>query len=201
MKWLSILMVASLSAFGQSEPKMIKLRDQAESVASIGAFVDKYLGDCGILGTGECEKNAEAFRRAASGKKFYMIVNEGSANVLQMGEFTDRKGSFILNLTPFFPGSNSALTHGAPSRTDADGNAVVPFIRVESVLPDGWNPAMMSRQVSAQTLRIQLIFTPQDIWTLPKKGGGKLRGIKSKFEAVMVSVGRTGEKIGSWYAK
>jgi hypothetical protein len=217
MRILAALFVVSLSALAQQggqtmgtslppspngwtgDAKLTKLRTDAEAVSSIGAFVDKYLGDCGMLGGADCEKSAEAFRKVANGKKFYMIVNEGSANVLQMGEVLNKNGGFILNLTPFFPGSNSALTHGSPTRADADGNPVIPFLRIDSVLPDGWNPGMVARQISAQAMRIQIVYTPQDIWTLNAKGK-KVKGIKAKFEAVVVTVGRTGEKIGAWYA-
>jgi hypothetical protein len=60
---------------------------------------------------------------------------------------------------------------------------------------------LMNRQVGARALRLQLIFTPEGVWSLPKKGGGQLRGIKTKFEGVIVQVGRTGEVIGTWYPK
>ena len=62
-------------------------------------------------------------------------------------------------------------------------------------------PAMMARQVQAQALRMQIVFTPMGVWTLPKKGGGQLRGVKAKFEAVLVTVGRTGDTIGMWTSK
>ena len=36
---------------------------------------------------------------------------------------------------------------------------------------------------------------------LPKKGGGKLSGVKAKVEAILLTVGRTGEVLGLWTAK
>lgn len=199
-----MLVVAMLPglALADADPRFAKLRDQAEAMGAISAFVEKYVGDCAskMLGGGECEKNAEIFRQGSTGKKFYMIITEETSTVLSMGEIK-MQGQFVLNLTPFFAASGMALTHGAPSRTDADGNPVMPFIRIESNLPDGWNPAMMARQVGAQALRLQIVFTPQGVWSLPKKGGGTMKGVKAKFEAVLVSVGRSGDQVGLWLAK
>lgn len=198
---LAVAMLPAL-ALADADPRFAKLRDQAEAMGAISAFVEKYVGDCAskMLGGGECEKNAEIFRQGSTGKKFYMIITEETSTVLSMGEIK-MQGQFVLNLTPFFAASGMALTHGAPSRTDADGNPVMPFIRIDSNLPDGWNPAMMARQVGAQALRLQIVFTPQGVWSLPKKGGGTMKGVKAKFEAVLVTVGRSGDQVGLWLAK
>lgn len=196
------LLLLSTVALADVDPRFAKLRDQAEPLGALGAFIEKYIGDCGsrLMGGADCEKNAEAFRSSATGKKFYMIVTEGTSGVLQMGEMK-RAGEFVLNFTPFFSGSGMALTHGAPTKTDAEGNPVMSFIRIDANLPENWNPAMMARQVQAQSLRIQIVFTPQGVWSLPKKGGGTIKGIKAKFDAVLVSVGRSGEPVGLWLAK
>lgn len=201
MRLLSLMLVAPALAWADADPRFVKLRDQAEPLGSVSAFVEKYVGDCAsrMLGGAECERNAEVFRQGATGKKFYMIVTEGTSQVLSMGE-VKLQGNFVLNVTPFFPASNMALTHGAPTKTDAEGNPIMPFIRVDSSLPDTWNMAMMARQVQSQTLRMQIIFTPQGVWTLPKKGGA-IKGVKAKFEAVLITVGRTGDTVGAWYGK
>lgn len=200
---VALLVLIPSMVVADADARFAKLRDQAEALGSIGAFVDKYVGDCApaMMGGGECEKNAEVFRRGATGKKFYIIITESTAGALQMGEVNVREGTFILNLTPFFPGSNSAITHGAPAKTDANGNPVMPFIRIDGTLPDGWNPGMMARQVQSQALRLQIVFTPMGVWSLPKKGGGTIKGVKAKFDAVLVQVGRTGEQVGLWLGK
>ncbi len=199
----SLLLFLPAVGLADVDKRFAKLRDDAEALSSLTGFIEKYVGDCGpaLLGGAECEKNAELFRRGATGKRFYMIITEASAGVLQMGEVNVREGTFILNLTPFFAASNSALTHGAPAKTDAAGNPVLPYIRVPSTLPEGWNPAMMSRQVQAQALRVQLVFTPQGVWSLKKPGGGTIKGVKARFDAVVVTVGRTGEHVGVWLSK
>jgi hypothetical protein len=204
MKLLPLLITLfSGLALADADQRFAKLRDQAEAMGAMSAFVEKYVGDCAskMLGGGECEKNAEIFRQGATGKKFYMIVTEETSAVLQMGEVKVKNGEFVLNLTPFFAASGSAITHGAPTKTDADGNPVMPFIRIDSNLPDNWNPAMMARQVQGQALRLQIVFTPQGVWSLPKKGGGTMKGVKAKFEAVLVTVGRTGDQVGLWLGK
>ncbi|MGV3619457.1 MAG: DUF6066 family protein [Archangium sp.] len=203
MKLLSaVVVLIPALAVADVDQRFAKLRDQAEAMGAVSAFVDKYVGDCAskMMGGGECEKNAEIFRQGATGKKFYMIITEETSTVLSMGEMRGN-GQFVLNLTPFFAAAGLAITHGAPTKTDGDGNPVMPFIRIESVMPDGWNPAMMQRQVQGQALRLQIVFTPQGVWTLPKKGGGQLKGVKAKFDAVLVSVGRTGDQVGLWLGK
>lgn len=199
---LTLLLLPSI-ALADIDKRFAKLRDNAEPLASVGSFVDKYTGDClsAMLGGADCERSADAFRKAANGKQYYMIVTEMTAGVMQLGEVNGPAGTFVLNLTPFFAGSNSAITHGAPAKTDAAGNPIMPFIRIEGKIPENWSPAMLSRQVQQQALRLQIVFTPQGLWTLPKKGGGQIRGIKARFDGVLVTVGRTGEEVGLWLAK
>jgi hypothetical protein len=196
---LVALLLPALALAESPEQRFAKLRDNAEPLSSVGAFVDKYVGDC--ASGGECAKNAEAFRRAANGKQYYMIITETTYNSLQVGSVNVSDGTFTLNLTPFFAGSNSAITHGAPGKSDANGNPLMAFIAIPSKMPEGWNPAMMQRQVEAQALRVQLVFTPQALWTLPKKGGGQNKGVNTRFDGVLVTVGRTGELVGAWFAK
>lgn len=201
---LQILALAiPMLAWADADPRFAKLRDSADALSSLAGFLDKYGGDCGSImeGGAECGKNAEAFRKAANGHKFYMILTEDSTSVLAIGGFNPRGAEVTFNLTPFFPGSNSAVTHGAPSKTDAAGNPVLPFIVFKGVLPDGWNVQMMARQVSARQMRLQVIFSPQGVWELPKKGGGKIRGVKAHIDAILVTVGRTGEQVALWINK
>lgn len=199
---IALMTLVSSLAQADADPRFAKLRDSAEAMGSVSAFVDKYVGDCAskMMGGGDCERNAEVFRQGATGKKYYMIITEETARVLQMGEVR-RDGTFVLNVVPFFAASNSAITQGAPAKVDGDGNPVLPFIRVEGTFPDGWNPAMMTRQVSSQALRLQVVFTPLGVWSLPKKGGGSMKGVKARFDAIRVTVGRTGDEVGLWLGK
>src|SRR4051812_46004003 len=104
---VALSLAASTLAWGDAEPKFSKVRDDAEALQGLGAFLDKYVGDCGT--DVECKKNTETFRSAANGKKFYMIISEESVTNLTMGGYDPGTQTFTLNLTPFFPASNSAV--------------------------------------------------------------------------------------------
>lgn len=201
MKRAVLMLVVAWSAVAQADvdPKFAKVRDSAEALAGLGPFLDKYLGRCGsaLEGGAECQRNAETFRRVATGKKYYMIVTEDSGPPLQLGAASG-DSDFTINLTPFFPGSDSAVTHGAPSKTDANGNPVMPFITLKGTLPDGWNVQMMARQLQSRAMRLQVVFTPLGTWSLPKKGGGTIKGVKARLDAVLVTVGRTGDEVALW---
>lgn len=192
-------LILATTAWADADPKFAKLRDQAEALQGLGAFLDKYVGDCGT--DVECKKNTETFRSAANGKKFYMIITEESVSNLAMGNYDPGSQSFTLNLTPIFTASNSAVTQGAPARTDANGNPVMSFMTIKGEVPEGGNASSIQRMVNSKSLRLQVVFTPQGIWTLPKKGGGKIFGVKSRIDAVLVTVGRTGEQVGLYLAK
>jgi hypothetical protein len=198
---MALVVIIPALAHADVDLRFARMRDVAEKIGSLSEFIDNYAGVCGPLMTAQCEEKRKEFRRGADGKKHYMIVTEDSTTVLSMGDANPITGEFILNLTPFFAGGDSAITHGAPAKTDANGNAILSFIRIPAKVPDGWSMQLMNRQVGARALRLQLIFTPEGVWSLPKKGGGQLRGIKTKFEGVIVQVGRTGEVIGTWYPK
>lgn len=201
---LALLTVVSSSvALADVDPKFAALRDQAEALGSLGQFLDKYVGNCEsvLQGGGDCIKSAEAYRKGATGKKFYMIILEQDATMLQMGPYNPNGNEFTIHMTPFFPASNSALTHGAPTKTDANGNPVMPFLPIKAPIPEMGNVSEISRAISSRQLRLQIVFTPQGLWTLPKKGGGKITGVKARLDAIFVTYGRTGLPIALWQGK
>ena len=57
---------------------------------------------------------------------------------------------------------------------------------------------MFARMFSIRGVRAQVVFTPQGVWSLPKKGGGKNFGVTARIEAILVTEGRTGEQMGLW---
>lgn len=185
----------------EADARFVSVRNGAQALGSLGAFLDKYLGECGLLSGAECEKRAALFRQEANGKSYAIIVTEDSRTVLEMGSANLKDRTLTLNLAPFFAASNSAITHGAPTRTDGHGNPVLPLLRIPSVIPADWTAGMMARQAAGGSLRLQLVFTPLGIWTLPKKGGGTIKGVRTRFEAVLIQVGRTGEHVGLWLNK
>lgn len=190
-------------ALADVNPKFAALRDQAEALGSLGQFLEKYVGSCEsiIQGGGDCQKSAAAYRAGATGKKFYMIVLEDQATMLSMGPYNPNGNQLTIHMTPFFPASNSALTHGAPTKTDANGNPVMAYLPITAPIPEGGNVSEISRAISSRQLRLQIVFTPLGLWTLPKKGGGKITGVKAKLDAVLVTIGRTGMQLALWTGK
>ncbi len=195
----SVTLLMATVAWADVDPKFAKIRDSAEAIEGLGNFLDKYVGDCGT--DIDCKKNTETFRSAANGKKFYMIITEDSVSNLQMASYDPGSQTFQMNLTPFFAASNSAVTGGAPSRTDANGNPVLPFMTIKGTVSEGGNAQTVARMISMKTLRLQVVFSPQGLWSLPKKGKDKIVGVKAHIDAILVTVGRTGEQVGLYLAK
>jgi hypothetical protein len=75
------------------------------------------------------------------------------------------------------------------------------FLRAEGEALEGWNSSRFQRLFSMRELRLQVVFTPQDVWSLPKKGGGKMQGVRARIEGILVSVGRTGQQAALWLAR
>jgi hypothetical protein len=172
-------------------------------VPSVAGFVDRYLGVCPTPpaeGASACEQAALAFRKGAEGKPYSLLVGEPAPGQVQVAEVDARGGTAVFNLVPFFAGGASAITQGAPRGADAGGNPILPLLRIEGTIPEGWSPSMLTRQVQAQALRIEVVFTPQGLWSLPRRGRPALRGVKASLRSVRLIVGRTGEQLGAWSA-
>jgi hypothetical protein len=197
-----VMCVAAGMAWADTDARFAKLRDSAEPVGGLGAFLDKYVGECSAMeGGANCQQAVREYRQKMRGKRLYMIINEENATMLSPGGYDFSRGQYSVNITPFFASSGYALTHGAPHKTDGNGNPVMPFLTVNGKAPDDWNQMRYTRLFSSRELRLQVIFTPQDTWALPKKGGGKMSGVRAKIDAILVTVGRTGEFVGLWLNK
>lgn len=186
-------------ALADVDARFAKLRDESEALGGLGAFLEKYIGVCeGAMVDPQCKSQAEAFRKKYQGKRLYMIVGEDDATMLSPGPYSPVSGEYTINITPFFPGGGFALTHGAPKKSDGNGNPVLAYLTVTGTLPDGWNGQIFSRMFSMRQVRAQVVFTPQGVWSLPKKGGGKNHGVTARFEGLIVTEGRTGQQLGLW---
>lgn len=198
---LAVLAFPALS-FADVDPRFAKLRDQAKPLGALGAFLESYIGECSDAFAGaECKQNATEFRKDATGKKFYMIINEEQANMLSMGGYDPGEGEYTVNIAPLFAAGGYAVTHGAPKKTDANGNPVMNYVSSKGKVPPGWNAPSIQRLFSTRQLRVQVVFTPQGTWSLPRKGGGKIHGVKAKVDAVLITIGRTGEPVALWFGK
>lgn len=186
-------------ALADVDPRFAKLRDAAQPLGGLSSFLDKYIGECDDLFAGSsCKSNAEAFRKTFTGKRMYMIVTEDVATMISPGPYKPTSGEYVIHLTPFFPASKYALTHGAPKKVDAQNNPVLPLLSMSGTIPTGWNSMRYNSLFRNQGLRAQIVFTPKGVWSLPKKGGGKIHGIDAQVEAVLVTEGRTGTVLGLW---
>jgi hypothetical protein len=186
-------------ALADVDPRFAKLRDASEPLGGLGSFLDKYIGACeGALVDPGCKANAEAFRKKYQGKRLYMIVTEDDATMLSPGAYAPGTGDYTINITPFFPGGRYALTHGIPKKADANGNPILPLLTVSGTVPEGWNGQLFARMFAARGVRAQVVFTPQGVWNLPKKGGGRNYGVTARVEGILVTEGRTGHQLGLW---
>ncbi|MGA9522160.1 MAG: DUF6066 family protein [Myxococcaceae bacterium] len=195
-----VLLLPALAA-AEADPRFARLRDQAEPLSSLNSFLENYIGECGeAFAPPECSANAKAFRSKSAGKKFYMIVGEEQASsILSPGPY-DPRGEYTVNIAPLFAAGGYAITHGAPKKVDRNGNPMVMYVQAKGSVPEGWNASRFQRLFSTRGLRVQVVFTPQGVWSLPKKGGGKQHGVKAKVDAIYVTIARTGEPVGLWLA-
>jgi hypothetical protein len=186
-------------ALADVDPRFARLRDSAEPLGGLAAFLNRYVGECGdMMASKDCRTKADEFRKNYRGKKLYMIVTEDVVTQVSPGPYQPMTGDFVINILPFFPGGKYAMTHGTPKRTDAQGNPVLPLLSVSGTTPEGFNGGMFSRLFSSKGIRVQVVFTPLDIWSLAKPSGGKVLGVSARIEAVLLTEGRTGADLGLW---
>lgn len=199
---LLLLVLSPSLALADVNERFAKLRDSAEPLGGLGAFLEKYVGLCDAMFAGpECKKKADSFRAESRGKTFYMIISEDQASMLAPGDIDMDTGEFTMFVTPFFPGGSYALTHGAPKRADKNGNPVMPLLTLEGQLPDEAQISRFVRLFRNRELRVQVVFTPESVWTLPKKGGGRNYGVKANIEGMLITHGRTGKEVARWFPK
>ncbi|MET0403662.1 MAG: DUF6066 family protein [Cystobacter sp.] len=198
---LAALLLPSL-ALADVDPRFGRLRDQAEPLGSLSAFLDKYVGECSGLFSGiGCRDAAEAFRKQYEGKRLYMIVGENVATMARPGPYEPGSGNYVVEITPSFPGGPYVLTQGAPAQLGADDRPLLPPLRVTGTTPEGWSATDFMRLFSSRQVRIQLVFAPQAIWGLERKqGSGKLYGVAIRVEAMLLTNARTGDTLGLWFA-
>jgi uncharacterized protein DUF6066 len=186
-------------AVADVDQRFARMRDAAEPLGGLSAFLNRYIGECGdMFASADCRTKADEFRKNYKGKKLYMIVTEDVATMVSPGPYQPASGNFIINILPFFPGGKYALTHGTPKKTDAQGNPILPLLSVSGTTPEGWTGGMFARLFSSRGIRVQVVFTPLDIWSLAKPSGGKVYGVAARVEAILLTEGRTGEELGLW---
>ena len=194
---LLVLAPALVLADGRFE----ELRKDAQPFdGGLGDFLELYLGDCGTASnTANCRNRSREFQTQAKGKRFYALVREDEAGMLGMNTGTRAGGDFTIEVTPFFPGSEHALTNAVPKKTDAKGNPILPVMMIPAKLPGVETVEDMERLFKNRGVRVELLFEPEQAWALPRKGSTTLTGVKAKLEAIQAT-SRTGAVLATWVA-
>jgi hypothetical protein len=190
-----------LPALALADGRFEELRREAQPFdGSLGELLELYLGDCGqASNTANCKNRSREFQTQAKGKRFYTLVREDEAGMLGMSTGTSRGGDFTIEVTPFFPGAEHALTNAVPKKTDAQGNPILAVLMIPGTLPGVETVEDMQRLFKNRGVRLELLFRPEEPWALAKKGGGKLIGVKAKLDAIQVT-SRTGAVLATWIA-
>lgn len=196
---LPVMLLALLPAIALGEGRFDELRQEAVSFdGSLGDLLELWLGDCGqASNTANCKNRSRDFQAQAKGKRFYTLIREDEAGMLGMSSGKSRGGDFTVEVTPFFPGAEHALTNAVPKKTDAQGNPILAVLMIPGTLPGVETVDDMQRLFKNRGVRLELLFRPEEAWALAKKGGGKLTGVKAKLDAIQVT-SRTGAVLATW---
>lgn len=179
-----------------AEDRFDALRAQAQPYdGGLGQFLEEYLGDCG--NNANCRAHTKEFLAKAKGQRFYTLVREDEAGMLGMSERQSGGGDYTVEVTPFFPGNEHALTNATPKKTDPNGNPILPVLMLPGQLPDGETVDSVARMFKNRGVRLELLFRPDDPWALPRKNGGKLVGVRAKLDAIRVT-SRSGAVLALW---
>jgi hypothetical protein len=196
---VTVALLLPALALADVDPRFARLRDAAEPLGGLSAFLSRYIGQCAdVFASSDCRTKADAVRKNYKGKKLYMIVDEDVATMVSPGPYDPVTGDFVVNILPFFPANNYALSHGTPKKTNSMGNPVLPLLTVTAQAPKEWNGQYFSRLFTSQGVRVQVVFTPLDIWSLDRPKGGKIYGVSARMEAILLTEGRTGVEMGLW---
>lgn len=196
---LSLLLLVPAVALGEGRFEELK-KDAQPFDGGLGEFLELYLGDCGSASnTANCKNRSRDFQAQAKGKRFYTLVREDEAGMVGMSTSTHGGGDFTIEVTPFFPGAEHALTNAAPKKTDAKGNPILPVLMIPAKLPGIETVEDMERLFKNRGVRLELLFRPEQPWAVAKKGGGQLTGVKAKLDAIQVT-SRTGAVLATWIA-
>ena len=164
----------------------------------LGQFLEEYLGDCG--NNPNCRSHTKDFQAQSKGQRFYTLVREDEAAMLGMSDRPTGGGEYTVEVTPFFPGNEHALTNATPTKTDPKGNPILPVLMLPGQVPDGETVDSIARMFKNRGVRLELLFRPDQPWAVAKKGGGKLIGLRAKLDAIRVT-SRSGALLALWVAE
>src|SRR5690606_14946604 len=103
-----------------------------------------------------------------------------------------------LQLTPIFGAYGYALTTGRPKRLDAKGHPTMRLVKLSGRTTQGFDQRRFERMFKNGEVELELIFTPKQVWTLPKRGGAPVQGVEVQVQAIRVNHVRSGEALVAW---
>src|SRR5690606_23805351 len=194
---LPVLLLLPLSAWAQSAD-FDALTSKSEPLGGLGPFLERYVGRCEDPETQKtCEANAATFRRQANGKRYAMLVDD-VRSLLQAEAYDPDSGDLTLQLTPIFGAYGYALTTGRPKRLNAQGLPTMRLVKLEGRTTQGFDQRRFERMFRNGEVQLELIFTPEQVWTLPQRGGKPVQGVEVKALGVRVTHVRSGEAMVAW---
>lgn len=172
---LSALLFIAAAASGDD------LMKKATPLKSLDDFLDSYIGECNKGDPEqmkECQESSKKFRAAAKGKTF--LVDVPSKVVSRLTPVQSKSTDVLIyEFTPFFDGGGFGMSFEKPK---AQGGA--PVVRRQNLkIPAPKNPddeSAILEAIKVDRVGVQLVFTPGEMWKIPKKGGGAWIGLQVK---------------------
>lgn len=193
---VSTLVVLLTASFARRAPAqdLASFFERAERLEQLDPFLERVIGRClDPYAKAACESAATSARKNAAEKVF--VVKVSDATPLIRPEIDGDR--YVLLLTPFLDGGGFALTNGAPLAQDKNGNPVVKLLPIRGRLPPGALGLEFLSPFRTGAVELEVVFRPTNAWKLPKKGGGFVQGLGSKFLAVRLFDARTGKEIAA----
>jgi len=199
LTWLPTLAAAFLLpslARAEAPKAFANLRDAAQSVESLAAFLSRFVGTCtDIEERAACLANSRKARNELAGKSFHVILDREATRMLKGGSFNPATREYTIEMTPFFEAGGLGLTNGEPKGQDSEGRPRIQIEPIRTTLPPDLLPMDMERLLRTQNVKIHLVFKALGVWSLPGKGSDKIEGVKARFQAVRLTAARNGDEV------
>jgi len=186
---LSALLFLAAAASGDEIVK------KATPLKSLDDFLDSYMGECAKGDPdqiAECKEASKKFRAEAKGKTF--LVDVPSKVVARLTPVQSKQTDVLVyEFTPFFDGGGFGMSFEKPKLS---GDS--PVVRRQNLkIPAPKNPddeSPILEAVKVDRVGVQLVFTPMEMWKLPKKKGGAWYGLQVKPILLRLTDQRSEEK-------
>jgi hypothetical protein len=193
---LVLALAAMLLAAPSLAASFDDLSARAQRIDALEPFLERYVGRC--VGREEraiCQRNVATARKEVTGKTFAVRVPDAATLV----QPTLGGDGFVLPVTPFVDGGGGlALTHGAPTRQDAEGHPLVGLVPLRGRLPPGMMEMEFQAPFRTGAIELEIVFRPERPWKLKRRGEpGDVEGVAARFLGIRVLDARTGKEIAS----